>query len=199
MAGAESGVCEIQNPPSRRLAPSRWFLSRSPPIAAAAARDIPTPPSSACLKPPRSIRLSLNLNVQYQLLLSMPPMKHDVFICYRLPIRLTPVKFLFAHFLLSNVHDLPHAELLYNQLQDRGLSVFFDAKCLRFGEPWEPQITAALFSSAVIVLLISQAAVEGTICHDLLYFDQNCIQISLVCSSNEGSSADATSARLPPP
>ena len=107
--------------------------------------------------------------------------------------------FLFAHFLLSNVHDLPHAELLYNQLQDRGLSVFFDAKCLRFGEPWEPQITAALFSSAVIVLLISQAAVEGTICHDLLYFDQNCIQISLVCSSNEGSSADATSARLPPP
>ena len=62
-------------------------LSRSPPIAAAAARDIPSPPPSACLKPPRSIQVSLNLNIQYQLLLSMPPTKHDVFICYRWPIR----------------------------------------------------------------------------------------------------------------
>jgi hypothetical protein len=68
-----------------------------------------------------------------------------------------------THIPLSNSHDLAHAELLYSELQAQRLNVFFDAKCLRLVEPWEPQIAAALSSSFVVVLLISHAAMEGAV------------------------------------
>ena len=94
---------------------------------------------------------------------SMHQIRHDVFISYRFAVSAVMCSKIISTIqtLHSNAHDLPHAELLYSQLQARGLNVFFDSVCLRLDEPWEPQIIAALSSSRVIVLLISHAAVEG--------------------------------------
>lgn len=128
---------------------------------------------------------------------SLHPIRHDVFISYRLAysfdMRLCSC---LTQYLCSNSHDLPHAELLYSKLQAQGLNTFFDAMCLRLDEPWEPQITAALSSSLVIVLLVSHASIEGGQHISIILLYVCILLVSCVRSANESSYSHASSTRL---
>ena len=59
--------------------------------------------------------------------------------------------------------DIEHAERLYYSLIDRGLTVWWDKKCLEAGKPWEEGFADGLVKSRSFVPLLSREAINSRV------------------------------------